>query len=77
MRWTPPYLHCRNDTTVVAVTMVRGDSRYIQEWLTWYLFVGYSHIVVYYEDPEDGTLDGEGAMRFLIGQRERDFAPRA
>ena len=43
----------------LLLLQVRGESRFLQEWLTWHLFVGYSHIIVYYEDPDDGTLDGK------------------
>jgi hypothetical protein len=42
--------------TLVAAVMVRNEGRYIQEWLTWHLQAGYSHFLVYYDDPEDGTL---------------------
>lgn len=48
--------HCHS---LICLLQVRGESRFLQEWLTWHLFVGYSHIVVYYEDPDDGTLDGK------------------
>ena len=56
---------------------VRGEGRYIQEWLTWHLFVGYSHIVVFYEDPDDGTLDGacSSSLPGVLGTAETPHCP--
>lgn len=47
----------RPSIKLVAAIMTRSEGRYIQEWLLWHLFVGFSHFLVYYEDPDDGTLD--------------------